>query len=116
VLPLLRSYAPELILVSAGFDAHQRDPLASMNLDNQTYGALASSLTDLADELGHGRIGFVLEGGYDLYALSDSVRAVAQAAFGQHTELPLGKLHDRERQAIEQVRHCLAPHWKLPLH
>lgn len=112
VLPLLRSYAPELILVSAGFDAHQRDPLASMNVDNQTYGALASSLIDLADELGHGRIGFILEGGYDLYALSDSVREVAQAAYGQRTELPLGKLHERERLALEQTRHYLSPYWK----
>ena len=115
VLPMLRAYAPELILVSAGFDAHERDPLASMNLDNQTYAALASSLIDLADELGHGRIGFVLEGGYDLYALSDSVRAVTQASFGQRTELPSGKLHERERHAIEQTRHYLAPHWKLAL-
>jgi acetoin utilization deacetylase AcuC-like enzyme len=115
VLPMLREYRPELILVSAGFDAHQRDPLASINLDNQTYGALASSLIDLSDELGHGRVGFLLEGGYDLYALSDSVRAVAMAAFGERTELPLGKLHDREREAIELTRHYLAPHWNLPL-
>ena len=115
VLPMLRAYAPELILVSAGFDAHQRDPLASMNLDHQTYSAMATSLIDLADELGHGRIGFVLEGGYDLYALSDSVRAVASASRGLRTELPLGKLHDRERSALDQTRHHLAPHWQLPL-
>ena len=115
VLPMLRAYAPELILVSAGFDAHQRDPLASMNLDNQTYGAMASSLIDLADELGHGRVGFVLEGGYDLYALSDSVREVAAAALGQRTSLPEGKLREREREAITQTQHYLAPHWKLPL-
>ena len=115
VLPMLRSYAPELILVSAGFDAHQRDPLASMNLDHQTYSAMATSLIDLAGELGHGRIGFVLEGGYDLYALSDSVRAVASASCGLRTELPLGKLHDHERAAIDETRHYLAPHWQLPL-
>jgi acetoin utilization deacetylase AcuC-like enzyme len=114
VLPMLRTFAPELILVSAGFDAHERDPLASMNLDHQTYGALASALIDLADELGHGRIGFVLEGGYDLYALSDSVREVALAAYGKRIELPQGKLHERERDAIEQARHYLAPHWQLP--
>jgi acetoin utilization deacetylase AcuC-like enzyme len=115
VLPMLRAYAPELILVSAGFDAHQRDPLASMNLDHQTYSAMATSLIDLADALGHGRIGFVLEGGYDLYALSDSVRAVASASRGLRTELPLGKLHDHERAALDQTRHFLSPHWQLPL-
>jgi acetoin utilization deacetylase AcuC-like enzyme len=115
VLPMLRAYAPELILVSAGFDAHQRDPLASMNLDHQTYSAMATALIELSDELGHGRIGFVLEGGYDLYALSDSVRAVAAATFGQRTELPLGKLHERERAAIAEARHFLTGHWQLPL-
>ena len=67
------------------------------------------------DELGHGRIGFVLEGGYDLYALSDSVREVAAAALGQRTSLPEGKLRDRERQAIALTQHYLAPHWKFPL-
>jgi acetoin utilization deacetylase AcuC-like enzyme len=114
VLPMLRQYQPELVLVSAGFDAHQRDPLASMNLDRQTYGALASSLIDLVDSLGHGRIGFVLEGGYDLYALSDSVQEVARALLGTRTELPFGRLHARERQAIEYTRKQLAPHWQLP--
>lgn len=115
VLPMLRTYAPELILVSAGFDAHQRDPLASMNLDCHTYSAMAAALIELANELGHGRVGFVLEGGYDLYALSDSVRAVASASRGLRTELPLGKLHDRERAALDEVRHYLAPHWQFPL-
>jgi acetoin utilization deacetylase AcuC-like enzyme len=116
VLPLLRLYKPDLVLVSAGFDAHQRDPLASMNLDRQTYGALASSLIELVDALGHGRIGFVLEGGYDLYALSDSVQEVASALLGTRTELPRGRLHSREREAIDHTRIQLAPHWDLPLY
>jgi acetoin utilization deacetylase AcuC-like enzyme len=115
VLPMLRTYAPDLVLVSAGFDAHERDPLASMNLDHQSYGALASSLIGLVAELGHGRIGFVLEGGYDLYALHDSVRDVTAAALGTQIELPLGKLHDREREALEQTRHYLSSHWQFPL-
>jgi len=116
VLPLLRLYKPDLVLVSAGFDAHQRDPLASMNLDRHTYGALASSLLELVDALGHGRIGFVLEGGYDLYALSDSVQEVAAAVLGARTELPQGRLHAREREAIDHTRVQLAPHWDLPLY
>lgn len=115
VLPVLRQYKPELVLVSAGFDAHQRDPLASMNLDRQSYGAMASSLLELVDELGHGRLGFVLEGGYDLYALSDSVHEVASAILGARTELPLGRLHVREREAIERTRQLLSSHWHLPL-
>ncbi|MET0386523.1 MAG: histone deacetylase [Polyangiales bacterium] len=119
VLPLLRAYAPELVLVSAGFDAHERDPLASMNLDQQTYGALASSLLELVDEpssSAQGRIAFVLEGGYDLYALRDSVHAVGSALVGHHTALPEGRVREREQAAIEQTRACLAQYWNhLPL-
>ncbi|MEY4581951.1 MAG: hypothetical protein RL701_6654 [Pseudomonadota bacterium] len=113
VLPMLRSFAPELVLVSAGFDAHQRDPLAAMELDAPTYAALASSLLDLVDAQGHGRIAFVLEGGYDLYALSDSVRAVVAAILGERTELPRGTIHTYQRDAIEQTRRALAQHWPL---
>jgi acetoin utilization deacetylase AcuC-like enzyme len=116
VLPLLSRFAPELVLVSAGFDAHQRDPLASMNLDNQSYGAMASALIEQCDQLGHGRIGFVLEGGYDLYALSDSVKQVCTRLLGgERCELPQGRLAGRERNAIDQTLASLAPHWQLTL-
>lgn len=111
VLPLLRAHAPELVLVSAGFDAHARDPLASLELDSATYGALSSALLDLVDELGHGRIGFVLEGGYDLLALSESVTEVARAVLGSRTALPEGLLRASERDAIANTRRHLAPHW-----
>ncbi|HEX2676372.1 MAG TPA: histone deacetylase [Polyangiales bacterium] len=111
ILPLLREYKPELVLVSAGFDAHARDPLAQMELDELCYGAFASSLLDLVDEFGHGRIGFVLEGGYDLNALSSSVGEVARAVTGKRTELPKGSLRAAEREAIAATRQHLAPYW-----
>jgi acetoin utilization deacetylase AcuC-like enzyme len=111
VLPILQSYAPELLLVSAGFDAHARDPLASMNLDHQTYGALAGALIDLADRQSHGRIAFVLEGGYDLPALRDSVASVAAALGGKRTALPEGKLVSRARSALSATQHELAAYW-----
>jgi acetoin utilization deacetylase AcuC-like enzyme len=114
VVPLLQSYAPELVLVSAGFDAHARDPLASMNLNSETYGAMASALLDLVDAPGasaQGRIGFVLEGGYDLYALADSVREVGRALCGVRTPLPVGKLRATERSAIEATRKQLQAFW-----
>jgi acetoin utilization deacetylase AcuC-like enzyme len=113
VLPLLRAYAPELVLVSAGFDAHARDPLANMNLDGDSYAAMTTSLLDLVDELGHGRIGFLLEGGYDLNALADSVRLTSSALLGQRRELPQGKLPARERDAINASLAQLAPFWHL---
>jgi acetoin utilization deacetylase AcuC-like enzyme len=113
VLPLLRTYAPELVLVSAGFDAHARDPLADMNLSSESYGALASSLIDLVEGPGpaQGRIGFLLEGGYDLYALSDSVNQVSKALLGTRIELPYGKLKGHEQSALDATRAQLAPFW-----
>ncbi len=113
VSPLLRSYRPELILVSAGFDAHARDPLASMQLSTACYGAMATELLALADELCERRIAFVLEGGYDLKALEASVAQVATALTGKRTELPTGKLRDVERSAIDATKTALAPRWQL---
>jgi acetoin utilization deacetylase AcuC-like enzyme len=111
IVPLLRAHAPELILVSAGFDAHARDPLASMELESQTYAALASSLLQTADALGHGRVGFVLEGGYDLLALEESVAWVTRATLGEHMDLPEGGISAGARRAIDATKAALAAHW-----
>jgi acetoin utilization deacetylase AcuC-like enzyme len=71
--PAARRFQPELILLSAGFDAHWLDPLASMQLSVTGYGRLVDHLVALADELCHGRMVCVLEGGYNLDVLSHSV-------------------------------------------
>ena len=73
VVPALRAHAPELIVVSAGYDAHRDDPLAALHLDTSTYAEVARRLRDLAAETCEGRMLWLLEGGYDLEALSDSV-------------------------------------------
>jgi acetoin utilization deacetylase AcuC-like enzyme len=71
--PAARLFRPELILLSAGFDAHWLDPLANERLSVTGYGRLVSELMALADELCHGRLVAVLEGGYHLGVLSHSV-------------------------------------------
>ncbi|MFQ5972571.1 MAG: histone deacetylase family protein [Alphaproteobacteria bacterium] len=73
VLPALRRFRPELIIVSAGFDGHTRDPLAQINLATEDYAWVTRVLTDAAAELCDGRIVSALEGGYDLEALAASV-------------------------------------------
>ena len=73
VQPILRCYRPSLILVSAGYDAHKDDPLADMNLDEKGFGQLVNVLNTLAGEVCQGRILYVLEGGYHLAALAQSV-------------------------------------------
>jgi acetoin utilization deacetylase AcuC-like enzyme len=75
-LPALREYEPELLLLSAGFDAHHNDPLAQMELTGSDYGLLAGRLRASAEELCEGRSAWLLEGGYDLHGLSESVVAV----------------------------------------
>jgi len=76
VAPLLTSFAPQLILVSAGFDSHQNDPLGGMNLTESGYAQMVQILMHLAAQLCSGRLILTLEGGYDLDALELSVRAV----------------------------------------
>jgi acetoin utilization deacetylase AcuC-like enzyme len=79
ILPVLSEARPDLILLSAGFDAHERDPLAAMRLREQDYAWMAARLRSLALALGHGRVGLVLEGGYDLAALEASLGASLRA-------------------------------------
>jgi acetoin utilization deacetylase AcuC-like enzyme len=76
-LPAARSYRPDLILISAGFDAHRQDPLGGCMLETETFGEMARRVASLASELGV-PAGAVLEGGYDLDALAASVEATVE--------------------------------------
>jgi acetoin utilization deacetylase AcuC-like enzyme len=75
VAPAVEGFAPELLLVSAGFDAHEADPLAQLRLTEETYAATAQRIRALASQHAGGRSVWMLEGGYDLEALSGSVVA-----------------------------------------
>jgi len=75
ILPRLADYRPELIIISAGFDAHMRDPLANINLAEEDFAWATQKLMDIADSCADGRIVSLLEGGYDLQALGNSVAA-----------------------------------------
>jgi acetoin utilization deacetylase AcuC-like enzyme len=75
ILPRLESFAPDLVIISAGFDAHMRDPLANLNLLEPDYAWVTQKLMELADRCCGGRVVSLLEGGYDLEGLSKSVAA-----------------------------------------
>ncbi len=79
VLPALRAFGPDLLLISAGFDAHRRDPLAELNLVEEDYYWVTAQLQMLADEICGGRVVSALEGGYDLAALARSAAAHVRA-------------------------------------
>ena len=78
VAPVVEGYAPDWLLVSAGFDSHRADPLGAMNVTEQGFGVMADALLDLARKHAGGRAAFLLEGGYDLPALRNSVAAVLE--------------------------------------
>lgn len=73
--PRLRAFRPELIIISAGFDAHQDDPLANLNWATDDFAWITAELCRIADEVCSGRIVSTLEGGYDLNALAEATRA-----------------------------------------
>ena len=75
ILPRLREFKPELLVISAGFDAHTRDPLANLNLVEADFTWVTKKLMEIADDSAQGRIVSVLEGGYDLQGLSRSAAA-----------------------------------------
>ena len=82
LLPAVHRYKPDLIIISAGYDAHERDPLSAMGLSNEMFGDMTAMLKDAADEVCDGRLILVLEGGYDLTAIAEANSAVLQALCG----------------------------------
>jgi acetoin utilization deacetylase AcuC-like enzyme len=109
--PLVRAFHPDHILVSAGFDAHVRDPLGGMRVTTECYGAMAGRLQALAQEMCGGRLTLFLEGGYDLQALSESAQAVSSALDGAQMA-PVSPQTTRGGDAVlEAVMYAIAPSW-----
>lgn len=77
-LPAIHSFAPDLILISAGFDAHERDPLAQLEVQDADYHWITGEICDLATDSSQGRVVSILEGGYDMRALASASRAHVQ--------------------------------------
>jgi acetoin utilization deacetylase AcuC-like enzyme len=115
--PLAREYAPQLILVSAGFDTHRNDPLAGMQLSSGAYGRLAAILRNLAEECCPGKLAFTLEGGYDFTALTQGVTAVLSSLIrgpgrDEGRDADPGGVEAETRQVRQELRRVLSPYWK----
>ena len=116
VSPILRQFRPDLILVSAGFDAHGNDPLGGMRMSADGFGRLTAILAAVADEVCHGRMVTVTEGGYDLPALSDSLRAMMSVLAGERA---LGDFEQasgsasRGARTIAEVRKIVGQYWQI---
>ena len=88
IVPVLDEFRPELVLVSAGFDAHRNDPIAGMRLDPGSFARMTRYLLDIADRHASGRIALMLEGGYDLSGLESSFLASLRTLAGKRPALP----------------------------
>ncbi len=102
VAPAAREFEPSLLLVSAGYDAHGEDPLASCELEDGSYAALAACVRDLGAELS-APVGVVLEGGYALGALARSVAATIEA-LGSDAAAPAVEPDPVTQRAVEHLR------------
>jgi len=112
--PVLRQFAPQLILISAGFDAHADDPLGGMRLSAAEFVRLTAAVGTIADECCDGGVVALTEGGYALKALADCTRAVGLALGGDAPDVPPPD-GDCARAAATCAAVVLEPraHWKL---
>lgn len=114
VLPVLRQFEPDLLMISAGFDAHEDDPLGGLRLTADAFGTMTMALRRVADECCRGRVVAVTEGGYDLRALAASLNATIDALHHPVSEAVwsgAGGASHRGTQSVAQARAALRPYW-----
>ena len=113
VLPVARTYRPELILVSCGFDAHERDPLARCMLETDSFVAMAARVRELGRSL-RVPIGLVLEGGYNIGVLGECVCATLPALVdGPSPRAAVGVPAAQEERLLELAREHVSRYWTL---
>jgi acetoin utilization deacetylase AcuC-like enzyme len=111
--PAVERYAPDLVIISAGFDAHERDPLAGMRVTTDGYAAIVSRLRAAAHHVCGGRIAAVTEGGYHLSALAECLDVMLEELEEKGevvTFKPVGT-SERAKAAISMVRAAQRPYW-----
>ena len=111
--PIADQYQPELVLVSAGFDAHAADPLGGMEVSADGFALLCDSVKSIADAQCPGKLVLLLEGGYDLEALSQSVRACTHILAGATAPERATKTSAAGEMALRAAVEHHGAHWKL---
>lgn len=113
VEPIGRAFDPELVLVSAGFDAHRDDPLAGMDLTVAGYGEILDVCLGIASGAARGRTVVVLEGGYNLPALAQAGAAVAKALLGEPAPAVAPTRSPALEEMVGRYRRALEPFWPV---
>jgi acetoin utilization deacetylase AcuC-like enzyme len=110
--PLAELYRPQMVAVSAGFDAHRNDMLGGMRLTEAGYGYMARAIREIAASHCGGKILLCLEGGYDLQALSMSMVEVLRVLDGKDAERPAGPPGKRQQAVLDETLENLRPFWQ----
>lgn len=110
--PICRQFDPEFVLISAGFDAHVRDPLGGLQVTEEGFSALARVLLRIARDHAQGRCAALLEGGYDLVGLEKSTLRVLDEMGGENLDTALPEADSRP--LLPQVLTVQRNYWELP--
>lgn len=116
--PLVKRFRPDFIAVSAGYDAYFNDPLANLRFTIETYSYSANFVKDLADDLCDGRLAVVLEGGYNLEAVSQGVLATLSSMLDlggveEPSPAPPQIVDEAVRTEVSQIKKTLSPYWHI---
>jgi len=111
--PIARQYDPQFVLISAGFDAHLRDPLGGMQVTESGFTAMAHALLDVARDHCDGRCAAILEGGYDLQAIHNSAQQVLDEFRTGAAPPPPAPATSRGSALIERIRRVQSRYWRL---
>jgi acetoin utilization deacetylase AcuC-like enzyme len=113
IVPILEQFDPQLVLISAGYDAHRADPLGGMELTDAGFGHLTRHVLSRLPNYGAQKLGFVIEGGYDLTALTNSVDATLSALASPEAPRFCGHAGLPWRHEIRWARSSLSEYWDL---
>jgi acetoin utilization deacetylase AcuC-like enzyme len=112
-LPVARAFRPDLVLISAGFDAHREDPIGGMVVSERGFAAMCTAFQELARECCGGRMVLVLEGGYSLEGLSRSVHACVEVLAGRRSERFEGTASRDALLALQHSQAALRSYWPV---
>jgi len=113
VLPCVREFTPDIILVSAGFDAHSEDPLSSMEVSTEGFSAMTEGIVSVAEDVCEGRVVLCLEGGYHLQSLAESAVRSARALLGGQAASSEPQPVGRQRRVVDDLVAFHAQTWKV---
>jgi acetoin utilization deacetylase AcuC-like enzyme len=113
LMPIADDYRPELVLVSAGFDAHVADPLGGMEVSTEGFAALCGAVKRVAERHAGGKLVLTLEGGYDLDALAESAEACIRVLAGETPPAIVPAVSPRVARVIGEVSATQRRYWSL---